>query len=113
MAGGVGLLARARIVRRFAVAVSVVIFVSAALAARSGVEPGEHRVAQGVVLRRSGSEVTAVLSGGIRPDDALAGLRHAGARCVDTVLLAGGPAAEVTAAALARRCPGTVVVDAP
>lgn len=90
VAGGVGLLARARIVRRFAVAVSVVIFVSAALAARSGVEPGEHRVAQGVVLRRSGSEVTAVLSGGIRPDDALAGLRHAGARCVDTVVLAGG-----------------------
>ena len=77
-----------------------------------GVPAGRARVVDGVETERAGSTVVAVIAADARPREALEGLRRAGARCVDAVVVEPGVgvAARRAAAALARRCPGMPVL---
>jgi competence protein ComEC len=112
--GAAVVLTRRAPIRRLAGVGMAAVVVSVGVSARAGPPLGETHLADGVELRRRGTEVTVVLSAGARPRDALASLRRAGARCVDAVILAGGgPAVERTAAALGRRCGAATVLQPP
>jgi competence protein ComEC len=109
----VAVVARRRSVRRLAVLGVAGVLVVVAATATTTPPRGTTDVVEGVELRREGPELTAVLSGRVRAADALAGLRRAGARCVDRVVVVSrGPGVDRTAAALARRCAGTEVIEA-
>jgi competence protein ComEC len=111
--GAVAVSARRGWLRRAAIAAVAAVLIAVALATPRRPLPGEHHIVDGVVLRSDGRGSAVELSGGVRPDDALEALRRNGARCVDTIVLAGGgPAVERTAAALSRRCSGATVIDA-
>src|SRR5690606_10542284 len=64
--------------------------VAAAMAAVPHPPDGRTGVADGVELWRHDGTSLAVLGGGARPRYALEGLRQAGVRCVDAVVVAGG-----------------------